>query len=79
MWRTPGHPDDAVTVFLGYGRSKSGRVGTDVGFNGYALRCSDAHVLTPAARLRRSATATDSRIRRAGSTSTSRGFRARKT
>ena len=41
LWRTPGHPDDAVTVFLGYGRTKSGHVGTDVGFNGYALRSSD--------------------------------------
>lgn len=42
VWRTPGHPDDAVTVFLGYGRTKSGRVGTGVGFNAYALRTSDA-------------------------------------
>jgi len=46
LWRTPGHPDDAVTVFLGYGRSKSGRVGTDVGFNAYALRSSDAPYFT---------------------------------
>jgi len=42
VWRTPGHPDDAVTVFLGYGRTKSGRVGTGVGFNAYELRTSDA-------------------------------------
>jgi len=42
VWRTPGHPDDAVTVYLGYGRTKSGRVGTDVGFNGYAIRTCDA-------------------------------------
>src|SRR5271169_1703477 len=42
LWRTPGHPDEAITVFLGYGRSKSGRVGTDVGFNAYALRTSDS-------------------------------------
>ena len=42
VWRTPGHPDDAVTVFFGYGRPKSGRVGTDIGFNAYALRNSDA-------------------------------------
>ncbi len=41
LWRTPGHPDDAVTVFLGYGRTKSGHVGTDVGFNAYTLRSSD--------------------------------------
>jgi molybdopterin-containing oxidoreductase family iron-sulfur binding subunit len=42
IWRTPGHPDDAITVFLGYGRSKSGRVGNEVGFNAYPLRTSDA-------------------------------------
>jgi MoCo/4Fe-4S cofactor protein with predicted Tat translocation signal len=42
VWRTPGHPDDAVTVFLGYGRSKAGRVGNEVGFNGYTLRTCDA-------------------------------------
>ena len=42
VWRTPGHPDDAVTVFLGYGRTKAGRVGNDVGFDGYTLRASDA-------------------------------------
>ena len=42
VWRTPGHPDDAITVFVGYGRSKSGRVGTGVGFNAYELRNSEA-------------------------------------
>jgi MoCo/4Fe-4S cofactor protein with predicted Tat translocation signal len=38
----PGHADDAVTVHLGYGRTHAGRVGTDTGFNAYALRTSDA-------------------------------------
>jgi molybdopterin-containing oxidoreductase family iron-sulfur binding subunit len=42
VWRSPGHPDDAVTVFLGYGRTKCGRVGTGVGFNAYTLRNSNA-------------------------------------
>jgi molybdopterin-containing oxidoreductase family iron-sulfur binding subunit len=41
VWRTPGHPDDSVTVFLGYGRRKSGRVGSEIGFDAYALRTSD--------------------------------------
>jgi molybdopterin-containing oxidoreductase family iron-sulfur binding subunit len=31
-----------VTVHLGYGRTRAGRVGTGVGFNAYALRTSDA-------------------------------------
>jgi MoCo/4Fe-4S cofactor protein with predicted Tat translocation signal len=41
-WIMPGHPDGAVTVHLGYGRRRAGRVGTGVGFNAYALRTSDA-------------------------------------
>jgi molybdopterin-containing oxidoreductase family iron-sulfur binding subunit len=39
-WTQPGHPDDAVTLHLGYGRKKSGRVGTGIGANAYALRSS---------------------------------------
>ena len=27
IWVQPGHPDNSVTVFLGYGRTKAGRVG----------------------------------------------------
>jgi MoCo/4Fe-4S cofactor protein with predicted Tat translocation signal len=38
----PGHADDCVTVHLGYGRTRAGRVGTGVGFNAYAIRTSDA-------------------------------------
>ncbi|MEK6299445.1 MAG: TAT-variant-translocated molybdopterin oxidoreductase [Acidobacteriota bacterium] len=38
----PGQPDDSVTVHLGYGRTKAGRVGNDAGFNAYAIRTSDA-------------------------------------
>jgi molybdopterin-containing oxidoreductase family iron-sulfur binding subunit len=38
----PGHPDGSVTVHLGYGRTRAGRVGTGVGFNAYLLRTSDA-------------------------------------
>ena len=42
VWILPGHPDDAVTVHLGFGRSRAGRVGDGVGFDAYALRTSDA-------------------------------------
>jgi molybdopterin-containing oxidoreductase family iron-sulfur binding subunit len=43
----PGQPDDVVTIHLGYGRPRAGRVGTGtsdapVGFNAYKLRTSDA-------------------------------------
>jgi molybdopterin-containing oxidoreductase family iron-sulfur binding subunit len=41
-WIVPGHPDDTVTVHLGYGRKRAGRVGDGLGFDAYALRTSDA-------------------------------------
>ncbi|HET9318542.1 MAG TPA: 4Fe-4S dicluster domain-containing protein, partial [Bryobacteraceae bacterium] len=42
IWISPGHADNSVTVHLGYGRTKAGRVGNGVGFNAYALRTSGA-------------------------------------
>jgi MoCo/4Fe-4S cofactor protein with predicted Tat translocation signal len=42
IWPQPGHPDDSITVFLGYGRTKAGRVGNNVGFDFYQIRTSDA-------------------------------------
>jgi molybdopterin-containing oxidoreductase family iron-sulfur binding subunit len=38
----PGHPDNSVTVHLGYGRSFAGRVGSGAGFNAYLIRMMDA-------------------------------------
>ncbi len=39
----PGHPDGAITVHLGFGRSvDAGRVAQGVGFNAYQIRTSDA-------------------------------------
>src|SRR5262249_25286122 len=40
VWVQVGHPDNSVTVFLGYGRGHAGRVGNDLGFNLYRLRYS---------------------------------------
>ena len=34
----PGHPDNSVTVHLGYGREAAGRVGSGAGFNAYLIR-----------------------------------------
>ena len=42
LWVLPGHADGAVTVHLGFGRRRAGRVGNGVGFDAYALRTSDA-------------------------------------
>jgi molybdopterin-containing oxidoreductase family iron-sulfur binding subunit len=39
-WIQPGMADQVVAVALGYGRSKSGRVGQGTGFNAYAIRTS---------------------------------------
>ena len=37
-----GHPDDCVTLHMGYGRTRAGRLGSGVGFNASLLRTSDA-------------------------------------
>ncbi len=37
----PGHADNAVSISLGYGRARCGRVGKDVGFNASLIRTSD--------------------------------------
>ena len=42
VWIQAGHPDNSVTVTLGYGRTRAGRVGTAQGFNAYSLRTSAA-------------------------------------
>ena len=40
VWIQAGHPDNSVTVFLGYGRRRAGRAGTGAGFDFYPLRMS---------------------------------------
>jgi MoCo/4Fe-4S cofactor protein with predicted Tat translocation signal len=42
VWIQAGHPDKSVTITLGYGRKRAGRVGTAQGFDAYALRTSAA-------------------------------------
>jgi MoCo/4Fe-4S cofactor protein with predicted Tat translocation signal len=42
VWIQAGHPDNSVTITLGYGRKRAGRVGTAQGFNAYELRTSAA-------------------------------------
>jgi molybdopterin-containing oxidoreductase family iron-sulfur binding subunit len=38
----PGQAENTVTLHLGYGRSRAGRVGSNVGSNAYVLRSSDS-------------------------------------
>jgi MoCo/4Fe-4S cofactor protein with predicted Tat translocation signal len=42
VWIQVGHPDQSVSVFLGYGRTRAGRAGTGAGFDVYPLRTSSA-------------------------------------
>jgi molybdopterin-containing oxidoreductase family iron-sulfur binding subunit len=42
VWIQAGHPDNSVTVYLGYGRTRAGRAGTGAGFNVYPLRTTSA-------------------------------------
>jgi MoCo/4Fe-4S cofactor protein with predicted Tat translocation signal len=42
VWIQPGHADDAVTIYLGHGRRRGGRVADGVGFNAYAIRVNEA-------------------------------------
>jgi MoCo/4Fe-4S cofactor protein with predicted Tat translocation signal len=41
-WILPGHVDNSITVHLGYGRTVAGRIGTQIGRNGYKLRLSES-------------------------------------
>jgi MoCo/4Fe-4S cofactor protein with predicted Tat translocation signal len=42
IFAVPGHPDGCLTLHLGFGRTRAGRVGNGAGFNAYALRPSTA-------------------------------------
>jgi molybdopterin-containing oxidoreductase family iron-sulfur binding subunit len=42
IWILPGQPDGVVTVHLGFGRTRAGRVGNDAGVDAYRLRTSAA-------------------------------------
>jgi molybdopterin-containing oxidoreductase family iron-sulfur binding subunit len=42
IWIMPGLADGCVTVHLGYGRRRAGKVGSGIGFNAYSIRSSSA-------------------------------------
>jgi molybdopterin-containing oxidoreductase family iron-sulfur binding subunit len=52
----PGHAENSITLYLGYGREAAGRVGSaegGVGFNAYLVRSSDAPIYLSGATLKR--------------------------
>jgi MoCo/4Fe-4S cofactor protein with predicted Tat translocation signal len=52
VWIQAGHPDNSITVFLGYGRTRAGRIGTGTGFDVYPLRTSQTPWFADGAQLR---------------------------
>ena len=53
VWIQAGHPDNSITVFLGYGRRRAGRVGTGAGFDMYQLRFSSTPWITTGVAIRK--------------------------
>jgi molybdopterin-containing oxidoreductase family iron-sulfur binding subunit len=53
VWIFPGHPEGSVTIYLGYGRTRSGKVGNGTGFNAFPLRTSDAMDIASGLEIRR--------------------------
>ncbi len=52
-WIQAGHPDNSVTITLGYGRKRAGRVGTGYGYDAYALRTSTAPWIASGVQMRK--------------------------
>jgi Fe-S-cluster-containing dehydrogenase component/anaerobic selenocysteine-containing dehydrogenase len=42
IWISPGHPDETITIHLGFGHTHLGRAADGSGFSAYALRTSNA-------------------------------------
>jgi len=53
VWIQAGHPDNSVTITLGYGRKRAGRVGTAQGFDAYALRTTAAPWVASGVKIRK--------------------------
>jgi molybdopterin-containing oxidoreductase family iron-sulfur binding subunit len=51
VWIQAGHPDNSITVFLGYGRKRAGRAGTGAGFDVYPLRTTATPYFTTGAQV----------------------------
>jgi molybdopterin-containing oxidoreductase family iron-sulfur binding subunit len=52
-WIVPGHAEDSVTVYLGYGRTHSGHIANGIGYDAFALRASTAANFTTGAKVSR--------------------------
>ena len=52
----PGQPDDVITIHLGYGRKRAGRVGNDRGFSAYEIRTSNSPWFAPGVQISKGST-----------------------
>jgi molybdopterin-containing oxidoreductase family iron-sulfur binding subunit len=55
VWVVPGQADDSITLHLGYGRTRAGRVGSGVGVDANVLRTSAAPWIVRGVKLERTA------------------------
>jgi molybdopterin-containing oxidoreductase family iron-sulfur binding subunit len=53
LWKTPGHPKNSITVFLGYGRTRAGRVGNGPGFSAYQIRSTQNQWIASGAQIKK--------------------------
>ncbi len=53
VWIQAGHPDNSITITLGYGRKRAGRVGTGQGYDAYQLRTSTAPWIASGVQIRK--------------------------
>ncbi|WP_397570513.1 TAT-variant-translocated molybdopterin oxidoreductase [Schlesneria sp. T3-172] len=49
----PGQPDDSLSLSLGYGRTRSGRIGNGAGFNAYPIRPATSDWFTTGGQLKK--------------------------
>jgi MoCo/4Fe-4S cofactor protein with predicted Tat translocation signal len=54
VWISPGHADNCVTLFLGYGRTRGGTLASNRGYNAYSLRTSTSPWIARSAEVRKS-------------------------
>ncbi len=53
VWIVPGHPDETITLPMGYGRWRAGRVGNDLGFDAGLIRTSKDGFFITGAKVRK--------------------------
>jgi molybdopterin-containing oxidoreductase family iron-sulfur binding subunit len=68
IWIQPGMADYTLGLALGYGRTKGGRVGSEVGFNAYVLRETVTDVLLGHSTVRTESIAAGAKVRVTGET-----------